>query len=370
MLRIGILGTARIARKNIKAIQNSESGCIVAAVASRDFERASVYVKENCKNSNDVKVFGGSQAYQELVDSTDVCDALYMPLPTSLHKEWVVKALNAGKHVLVEKPVSVAFEDYKEMAAAAKANNRVLLDGTMFAHNPRMEVFAKHVSDESSFGTYDRITSDFCFCGDADFFKNDIRNNPSGDPLGCIGDVGWYCIRAAVICFCSYKHLRPVAAQTVHFRLSEAGVPMDAQCLVHFEQGKMLSFHCSFMHSIRERLEIAGSRHTAEMDDFVIPRKNDNKYVVLKRGFSDLDLYCDDSSNYKSIDSPRNPVQEVLMWKNFASFTASPGSGNSAKQLAISMETQRIMQALIDSIEEGGARIEMARDSNELYDKE
>ena len=101
-LRIGFLSTANIGRKNWKAISAS-SNCIVTAVASRDLARSRKFISE-CQAETPFEIaptaFGG---YEELLASKSV-DAVYIPLPTGLRKEWVERAAQAGKHVLCEKP--------------------------------------------------------------------------------------------------------------------------------------------------------------------------------------------------------------------------------------------------------------------------
>jgi len=232
-LRIGILGTSRIARKNIKAIENPASDCVVSAIASRSLERLEPYVRQHCQNHEEVHLFYNEGAYQSLIDSC-FCDVVYIPLPTSLKKQWVLKSLAAGKHVLVEKPVSLTFDDYLEIKEMSMRNRRVILDGTMFVHNPRFKQFLECVTNESLFGEVRRINSSFTFCGDEEFFKSDIRVFKDGDPLGCIGDLGWYCIRSAVLLYCQHQGLAPTSAQVIHYSLTDSYVPIDAQCLVEF----------------------------------------------------------------------------------------------------------------------------------------
>ena len=107
----------------------------------------------------------------------------------SLHKEWVIRALKAGKHVLVEKPVAVTYEDYVEMRQVALDHKKFIMDGTMFVHNPRMDRFVECVTNKDTFGEIDRINATFSFSAGQDFFGNDIRTKIDGDPLGCIGDL-------------------------------------------------------------------------------------------------------------------------------------------------------------------------------------
>ena len=117
-LRIGFLGTAGIGRKNWKAIFNS-GNCVVAAVASRDGEKSRQYIAD-CQRefafAETPRAFG---SYEALIASPGV-DAVYLPLPTGLRQEFVLRAAAAGKHVVCEKPCATSTAELEEMLAACK----------------------------------------------------------------------------------------------------------------------------------------------------------------------------------------------------------------------------------------------------------
>src|SRR5437868_11877128 len=101
-LRWGILGTADIARKNWKAIWHSVKGR-VSAVASRDLERSRRFIAECQAEAGFEPVPQPLGSYEELI-AHDQIDAVYVPLPTGVRKQWVIRAAEAGKHVVCEKP--------------------------------------------------------------------------------------------------------------------------------------------------------------------------------------------------------------------------------------------------------------------------
>src|SRR5438874_748598 len=119
-LRFGFLSTAGIGRKNWLAILNS-GNAIVSAVASRDLARSRKFIKECQAVAPYEKVPAALGSYDELLASKDV-DALYVPLPTGLRKELVIRAAEAGKHVLCEKPCAANLGELKEMIAACEKN--------------------------------------------------------------------------------------------------------------------------------------------------------------------------------------------------------------------------------------------------------
>src|SRR5580700_6275651 len=195
-LRIGILSTARIGRKNWKAIFNS-GNCVVAAVASREAQRSHAFIHE-CQAKfafEHVPVALGS--YEALLASPDV-DAVYIPLPTGLRKEYVLRAAAAGKHVLCEKPCGASAADLEEMLAACRKHSVQFMDGVMFMHSPRMARVREYLDDGQSVGPIRRIASAFSFYLGEEFFRTNIRTDGALEPTGCLGDLGWYCIRFAL----------------------------------------------------------------------------------------------------------------------------------------------------------------------------
>src|SRR6478672_13051511 len=117
LCRFGILGTSNIARKNWDAIRNSGNATLVA-VGSRSRQRAEQFIAE-CQASSPFDRSPQAMDYEQLLASRDI-DAVYVPLPTGVRKEWVLRAAAAGKHVLCEKPCAVTVEDLSEMLDACR----------------------------------------------------------------------------------------------------------------------------------------------------------------------------------------------------------------------------------------------------------
>src|SRR4051794_23447006 len=112
-LRWGILSTAHIGRKNWQAIHDSGNG-VVAAVASRNLDSAKRFIADCQASAPFATAPQPLGSYEELIAATDI-DALYIPLPTALRKEWVLRAAAAGKHIVSEKPCAVSSADLEEM---------------------------------------------------------------------------------------------------------------------------------------------------------------------------------------------------------------------------------------------------------------
>ncbi|MFC9352022.1 Gfo/Idh/MocA family protein [Arthrobacter sp. NPDC057013] len=129
-LRWGILGTARIVRKTIPALQETKNG-EVAGIASRTEEKA----KEYADRYGIPQAFG---SYEALLASPDI-DAVYVPLPNALHLEWILKSLDAGKHVLCEKPLAMTVAECEVIARKADETGLKVLEGFMYRFHPRFE---------------------------------------------------------------------------------------------------------------------------------------------------------------------------------------------------------------------------------------
>src|SRR6185312_3993125 len=111
-IRWGILSTAKIGREKVIPAMQAGKYCDVRAIASRDKERAQL----EAKKLNIPVVYG---AYEELFNDPEI-DAIYIPLPNHMHVEWAVKAINANKHVLCEKPIALNAEEAQLLLRAAQ----------------------------------------------------------------------------------------------------------------------------------------------------------------------------------------------------------------------------------------------------------
>ncbi|KIM21612.1 hypothetical protein M408DRAFT_333358 [Serendipita vermifera MAFF 305830] len=182
-LRIGILGAANIAPQAVIGPASYHSGVVVQAVAARDENRAREYARQHGIPT----VF---KSYQELLDSPDI-DAVYNPLPNYHHFEWTMKALKAGKHVLLEKPSSNNSEEMRQMVELAKEKNLVLLEAFHYRFHPANQRFREIVTG-GSLGKLKKIEIQFTLPYRM-FPKNDIRFNYDLGG-GATTDLGCYAV--------------------------------------------------------------------------------------------------------------------------------------------------------------------------------
>jgi D-xylose 1-dehydrogenase (NADP+, D-xylono-1,5-lactone-forming) len=176
-LRWGILSTANITDKLLDSDTDQE----FVAVGSRDGARAEAYAREK-------GIARAHGSYEALLADPDI-EAIYNPLPNALHVEWSIRALEAGKHVLCEKPLSRRPEDVDRAFDVAEREGRVLAEAFMWRHHPQV-ARARELLDAGAIGDLRIIRAHFAFkAADPD----DIRLQAELDGGGLM-DVGCYCI--------------------------------------------------------------------------------------------------------------------------------------------------------------------------------
>jgi len=269
-LRWGILSTARIIRRNWCGMRDSGAATLVA-LASRDLAKARAFIDEMQATAPWPLAPEAHGSYESLLARPDI-DAVYIPLPTGIRKEWVLRAARAGKHVLCEKPCAVSAADLREMIACCEANQVLFMDGVMFMHDPRFAQLREILDDGESIGPVKRISSVFTFRGDDDFSATDIRGRVALEPAGCLGDLGWYCLRGALWAMnwelpaqVSGRILATSTDAEGHSAITEFSGELD------FASGATATFYCSFHLPNQKWLNISGTKGSLRVADFVAP---------------------------------------------------------------------------------------------------
>lgn len=181
-IRWGILSTAKIGReKVIPALQKGQN-CKVMAIASRNEEQA----KTVAKNLQIPKAYG---SYEALLKDSEI-DAVYIPLPNHLHVDWAIKSLEAGKHVLCEKPLGTSVADAKRLLhVAAEKPQLKVMEAFMYRFHPQWQFVQQQVAKET-LGELKAIQSFFSYYN---VDMNNIRNRKDAAGGGLM-DIGCYCI--------------------------------------------------------------------------------------------------------------------------------------------------------------------------------
>jgi len=181
-IRWGVLSTAKIGTKKVIPAMQLGEYCTVTAIASRQLEKA----QAAARRLGIEKTYG---SYEELLADPDV-DAVYIPLPNHLHVPWAIKALNAGKHVLCEKPIGLNAAEAQELLEASRKFPRLkVMEAFMYRHHPQWQWAKKRVS-EGKIGELRTIQSFFSYYNTN---PDNIRNKADIGGGGLM-DIGCYCI--------------------------------------------------------------------------------------------------------------------------------------------------------------------------------
>ena len=261
-LRWGLLSTARINQALLPPLRASARNELTA-VASRDLERAQAYAKEQ-----DIpRVFG---SYEAMLADPDV-DVIYNPLPNSLHMEWTIKAAQAGKHVLCEKPLALTVEEVDAIAAAAQQAGVVVMEAFMYRHHPQT-LKVKELVDGGAIGKLQLVHGSFTFdISD----ENDVRLNSSLGG-GSIWDIGCYPI--------SYARLIAGAepVEVFGWQKTGAGSGVDESFFgqLHFSNDVYAQFDCGFRTPQRTHLELVGDKGSITIKVPFTPKLNEEIIVT------------------------------------------------------------------------------------------
>lgn len=347
--RWGILGTAGIARKNWQAIART-GNATVTAVASRSVDRSRLFIAEcqaACPFPTAPTAVG---SYDELLTRSDV-DAVYLPLPTGLRKEWVIKAADAGKHVLVEKPVGVSAADVREMLAACDRNRVQFMDGVMFMHSRRLESLRQTLDDGHSVGRIRRIATQFSFNAPDEFLQGNIRVSSQLEPHGCLGDLGWYTIRFTlwVMKYELPTHVTATLLASAGRPDSPDKVPLEFSAEMFFANGVSASFYCSFQTENQQWANVSGTKGFVHLPDFVLPFFGDEvRYDVTNSAFAVTGCDFDMRRHTRTVSLPEYSnshatAQETNLFRTFSDLVLTnrrdPHWGD------IALKTQTVMDA-------------------------
>ncbi|OZB94975.1 Gfo/Idh/MocA family protein [Paenibacillus sp. XY044] len=269
-LKWGVLGCAGIAKRSvIPGVQQSELN-EVAAIASRNEEKA----KQTAADLNIPVAYG---SYEALLEDPSI-DVVYIPLPNHLHKEWTIRAAEAGKHILCEKPLALTESEAAEMAEAAAKAGVYLSEAFMYRYHPRYEKI-KQIIDSGQIGDIRGIRSAFTFNNAGDKTNVRYRKDWGG---GSIYDVGCYPINAARLLLGK----EPIAVTVnAFFSPDHDDVDMMASGLIEFEGSVALTFDCAMWAASRNPLEILGTDGIIEVPSaYVTPTPGSGNFYLTVRG--------------------------------------------------------------------------------------
>ncbi len=270
----GIISTAHINRLFLEGAR-AANDVEIAAVASRDRAKAEEYARQN-----DIAKAHGS--YEELLQDSDV-EAVYISLPNSFHIEWSIRALQAGKHVLCEKPLSRRTPEVERAFDVAEQNGRLLMEAFMWRHNPQTRRLSE-LLDQGVIGRTRVIRAAFGF----------VTNDPANVRLqtaldgGALMDVGCYCVSATRLIGGEPER---VSAEQV---LGGDGVDVAFAATMRHPGDVISHFDAGLALDSRDLLEIVGDGGSLLLDDpwhcrnpgIELGRGGDTEHIEIERANS------------------------------------------------------------------------------------
>lgn len=265
-IKWGILGNATIARKcMIPAIFSSVNGRI-QALASRNPEEV-----ETLAEKYDITQLYSQ--YESVIEDKQV-DIVYIPLPNHLHKEWTIRALEAGKHVLCEKPLACNTTEAMEMAEVASKKGLHLMEALMYRFHPRSKIIYQMVS-EGKIGTPRLVRVSFCFHMEEHILKKRANARLKKRGGGALLDVG--CYGVSVARWMMGEDPESVQA-TAHF--NSEGVDIHTVGVLNFGNGGLATIEASFISSLQQTYTIVGNDGSIELPhNAFIPWEKDATYI-------------------------------------------------------------------------------------------
>lgn len=297
-LRWGVLGYAKIARvaviPGIRKAANSE----FFALASRDPNK----LAQGRADGPIPKVFS---SYEDLVRDPEV-DAVYIPLPNSMHREWTLKAAAHGKHVLCEKPMALNVAECREMISAAETHRVTLMEAFMYRYTPRTRKVVE-ILRSGVLGDIKQVNAFFRF-------RLVLPNIRAQAELGggSLYDVGCYPVNFVGLVVDTLAGGKPTAGglpgKIAVDCVREDGVDVNFSALLHYSSGVMATIQCGFSAHRRIYAEIIGTEGTLEIRDAFL---GDGSPLALLIGDERKEIPVDPCDRYQlEIEDFADAVQQ------------------------------------------------------------
>jgi D-xylose 1-dehydrogenase (NADP+, D-xylono-1,5-lactone-forming) len=259
-LNWGLLSTANIGKALLEPLRRSRRNSL-AAVASRDASRAAEFARAH-------KIPRAYGSYEQLLADAQI-DVIYNPLPNSLHTEWTIRALRAGKHVLCEKPLALSLAEVDAMAAAAAENDRLVVEALMYRSHAQTRKVREIVQD-GQLGRIRLLRGTFTYSGtDDDNYR--LKLEMGG---GCLWDVGIYPLGYARYIL-GTEPLEVFGWQS----LGLSGVDQSFIAQVRFPDDIHLQFDCSMVVPYHAFMEVVGEEAVLVIPQPFTPAEKNPLYL-------------------------------------------------------------------------------------------
>ena len=323
-VRWGFLGAGRIASNALAPAVHAAQGAVLHAAAARDPERA--------RRLGTDRVTG---SYEELLADDEV-DAVYISLPNDAHVPWAVAALQAGKHVLCEKPLGLTAAEVDRLADVARETGRVAVEASWYRWHPRVRLAQQRLAEV---GPVLHVAAGFTFAGVP---ETDYRMSPAQGG-GAMYDVGCYAVSA---CLWAVGRGAPdeVAARS---ELSATGVDLDTQAVLTWDGGAEAEVRAAISRDLGQWLVVRGERGEVEL--------RDAPYTAWTG--DDTELWVSDGSGTERVPVPAEDAYRVMVEEVSSAVRGGPGW---VLPLEESRQTAAVLDAVRASAAAGGEPVRLA----------
>lgn len=319
MINFGILGTSDITKRSLIGAAEGIPEVQILAIASRVKNRAAAFAEQHSIPES----FGD---YQEIIQHPSI-HAVYIPLIPTLHAKWVIKAIEAGKHVLVEKPICMSGEEIAAIQSALDSNSAVLMEGMMSQyHNWQTDL--KEILDKKPFGSLISLEtiSQYMLPEEDQSFRT--KKNLGG---GVFWEEGNVWLQLTQLCFGQDYIGQQVEAQW------NQGVDMNFQCSLDFGNGRYSSVRCAYDQPYKAVHELRFETTTITVQNFWRPTFGAHKLRLN---------YASEDQTRKHIYPPENYYVNQL--NHFLRLLNQKEAGKS--ELAQAFERVKITEQLYESV--------------------
>jgi D-xylose 1-dehydrogenase (NADP+, D-xylono-1,5-lactone-forming) len=254
-VRWGILGVALINRRLVPAFRKAANAELLG-IASRSKEKAQAAAQAD----QIPKAYG---SYEELLADPQI-DAVYNPLPNTLHDEWTRKAADHGKHILCEKPLTPTAAEAEKLVEYCRSKQVKLMDGFMWPHHPRTARI-RQLIDDGTIGEVRHVKGAFTFSLPMEPGNIRLKADLAGGSLLDVGCYPVYGIRWAM-------GAEPV--QVFARARDQFGVDVEMNGILTFADGRLASFDCGFTLPLRTWLEIVGTKGVIQVPEMWVPERD------------------------------------------------------------------------------------------------
>lgn len=278
----GVLSTAKIGREKVIPGMQKASNCSVVAIASRSIEQAEI----TAKLLNIGKAYG---SYEEILSDPTI-DAIYNPLPNNMHVEWTIKAMQAGKHVLCEKPIGISTDEaLKLQQEALKYPHLKVMEAFMYRFHPQWSIVKSKISD----GIIGEIKTVQSFFSYFNIDPTNIRNNIDVAG-GALMDIGCYCVSFPRFLF----DVEPRRVVSCVDRDPVMKTDRLTLALLDFGDGKISSFTCSTQLMPYQRVNIFGTDGHIEIEIPVNAPKDASSKIWIRTKNGSEEIIVDAVDQY------------------------------------------------------------------------